>query len=71
VQILRASTPGTLVFWDAHTGPQFHAIGPAELERAGYELLHAQSYELEPRLPLSLSARPPYRQELILYYKAQ
>ncbi|TMB11882.1 MAG: hypothetical protein E6J66_07835 [Deltaproteobacteria bacterium] len=69
-QILRASPPGTLVFWDAHTGPQFYAIGPAELERAGYERLRAASYELEPLLP-HRPALPPYRQEIYLYYKGE
>ena len=70
VQILRASPPGTLVFWDAHTGAQFHAIGGAELERAGYERLRAASYELEPLLP-HRPALPPYRQEIYLYYKGE
>jgi hypothetical protein len=70
VLALRALPPGTLVFWDAHTGPQFHALGPAELERAGYQLLHTARYELPPLLP----HHPPlaeYRQEMWLYYKAE
>ena len=68
VQLLRASTPGTLVFWDAHTGPQYRAIGPADLERAGYVRLRGATYDLGPLLP-HRSPAPPYRQELVLYYK--
>lgn len=70
VRILRGLPGGTLVFWDAHTGPQYRRVGPADLERAGYERLHAASYELGPLLP-HWPALPPYRQELVLYYKPE
>jgi len=70
VELLRALPPGTLVFWDAHTGPLFHDIRPADLERAGYRLVRAQSYLLEPLLPfLHRPPLPEYRQEMYLYYK--
>ena len=68
VRILRGLPAGTLVFWDAHTGPQYRHLGPADLERAGYQLLHAEEGELEPRLP-HWRRLPPYRQEMALYYK--
>ncbi len=68
VQILRGQPAGTLIFWDAHTGPQYHRLGPADFERAGYERLRARSYELPPLLP-HRPPLPPHRQELVLYYK--
>jgi hypothetical protein len=68
VRILRDLPSGTLLFWDAHTGPLYRHVGPADLERAGYERLHAASYELGPLLPHPAS-RPPYGQEMVLYYK--
>jgi hypothetical protein len=68
VEILRALPPGTLIFWDAHTGPQYHHIGPAEFERAGYERLHAATYRLAPLLP-HWPPLPAHEQELVLYYR--
>lgn len=69
VAVLRRQPPGTLVFWDARTGPQFHAIGPAEIERAGYQLLRAQKYRLPPFLPFHVPWVAGYEQEYFLYYK--
>lgn len=68
VLVLRSMPAGTLVLWDAHTGPQYHHLGPADLERAGYELLHSASWELAPRLP-HRPPLPPYGQEMVLYYR--
>jgi hypothetical protein len=80
VRILRATPPGTLAFWDAHTGPLFHAIGPHELLRAGFQHVYSESYNLSPRFPaarlyplrwlIPAADWPyPYRQELYLLYK--
>jgi hypothetical protein len=69
VELLRKAPPGTLVFWDAHTGPQFHRVGPPELERAGYQLLRKQAYDLRPVLPFTPASVQHYAQELYLYYK--
>jgi hypothetical protein len=80
VQALRASPPGTLVFWDARTGPAFRNLGPYDLERAGYHRLYAASYDLRARWPtakllalhwlIPAAQWPqPYRQEMFLYYK--
>ncbi len=70
IETLRRQPAGTLVFWDARTGPQFHAIGPAEFERAGYELLRGQRYELPPLLPIPyVPWVKDYAQEYWLYYK--
>jgi hypothetical protein len=69
VELLRALPAGTLVFWDALTGPQFHDVRPADIERAGYRLLRAQAYLLPPRLPFLHRDPPRHEQELYLYYK--
>jgi hypothetical protein len=68
LQLLRALSSGTLILWDAHTGPQYHHVGPADFERAGYQRLHAVSDELGPLLP-HRPPLPPYSQEMVLYYK--
>ncbi len=67
--VLRRQPPGTLVFWDAHTGPRFHGIGATEIERAGYELLRAQRYRLRPFLPFHLPWVEDYEQEYFLFYR--
>jgi hypothetical protein len=69
VKLLAGAPAGTLVFWDACTGPQFHHTGPAELERAGFELLHRQEFDLRPRLPVAPRSVQHHRQEMYLYYK--
>ncbi len=69
VQNLRRQPPGTLVFWDDRTGPQFHHIGPRELEQAGSELLHAEEVDEGPRLPVSMPSVRHYPQKFYLYYK--
>ncbi len=67
--VLRRQPPGTLVFWDAHTGPRFHGLGASDIERAGYELLRARRYQLRPFLPYHLPWVENYRQEYFLFYK--
>jgi hypothetical protein len=67
-QSLRAMPSGTLVLWDAHIGPEFFSIGPADIEGAGYTLLRDASYDLQPLLHHPRKP-PPYRQELWMYYK--
>lgn len=69
VEVLRRQPAGTLVFWDAKTGRQFHKLGAAELERAGYELLRGKRYPLPPFLPHHLPWVAGYEQEYWLYYK--
>jgi len=70
VAVLRAQPPGTLVFWDARTGRQFHGLGRAELEGAGYELLRAQRYALPPLLPVPhVPWVKSYWNEFYLYYR--
>lgn len=69
VELLRALPPGTLIFWDNHTGPQFHKIGGPDLARTGFELLRRQEYDLQPLLPISIPQLRHRRLELYLYYK--
>lgn len=71
VALLRESPPGTLVLWDGDTGPAWHRIGPAEIERAGYRRLRSKSYVLDGYLVRrSLFGHGgPRRQEMHLFYK--
>ncbi len=71
VALLRAAPAGTLVFWDRDAGPSFHAIGPAEIAGAGYELIRRKTYDLAPMLPVLHHSESALhrRTELYLYYK--
>jgi hypothetical protein len=69
VEALRSMPTGTLVFWDAHTGPLFYKLGPAELEQAGYSQIYAREFPLPPSLPGHEPWAGEYRQEYYLYYK--
>ncbi len=71
--LLRESPGGTLVFWDAETGPLWYGIGPADLEAAGYERLRSASYSLEGLFPGQWWAQHsgPRRQEMHLFYKGE
>ena len=70
LELLRESQPGTLVFWDAHTGPLFRHLVAADLEGAGYTRLHAARCLLGPRFPwLHDPPARSYEQEMFLYYK--
>jgi hypothetical protein len=68
-ELLRTSPPGTLVLWDAHTGPLFRKLTAEDIQRAGYRLVHHAGYTLPPRLPLRLGPDVGYQQELWLFYK--
>lgn len=70
LELLRAMPSGTLVLWDARTGPLFRHLAAADIERAGYERLHAERFRLPALFPaLHPSPPPPYEQELVLLYK--
>jgi hypothetical protein len=69
-EVFAKQPAGTLVFWDAKTGPQFHpGTGPEVFERAGYERLFAKKFPLPPHLPFYPPWVRDYEQELYLYYK--
>jgi hypothetical protein len=68
---LRGLPPGTLVFWDAETGPGWYHLTPVDLEAAGFELLLSRDYLLTGRLlpvrwRVQLGARP---QTMSILYK--
>jgi hypothetical protein len=68
---LRASPPGTLVFWDGETGPAWHGLSANDIESAGYERLRSQSYRLDGWLRGSrwLATWTLRSQEMHLFYK--
>ncbi len=73
LELLRQSPPGTLVFWDADTGPAWHGLKPVDFEAAGYARLHSRTYVLDGWLRESrwLPFAKPRLQEMTLLYKGQ
>jgi hypothetical protein len=71
LQSLRESPPGTLVFWDADTGPSWHRLTATDIASAGYELLHARSFQLDGYLRVGrwLAPRNVRQQQMFLLYK--
>lgn len=54
--LIRQSPKGTLVLWEAETGPKWYKLLPEDFVAAGYELLKAQDFKLQGyfvRLPWS------------------
>jgi hypothetical protein len=72
IVLLQKSPKGTLIFWDADTGPSWYGIKADDLERAGYTRLRSQSYSLEGLLVKRWWFHDwgPRRQEMHLFYKA-
>jgi hypothetical protein len=48
---LRATPPGTVIFWDADLGPSWYGLAAEDFERAGFHPLLARSFTLRGRLP--------------------
>ena len=48
---LRATPPGTVVFWDTDLGPSWYKLGAADFEAAGFHTVLARSFALAGRLP--------------------
>jgi hypothetical protein len=48
---LRATGPGTVVFWDTDLGPSWYKLTSANFEAAGFRVLRTRSYALKGRLP--------------------
>jgi hypothetical protein len=69
--LLESSPPGTLVFWDGETGPDWYGLKGPDFEMAGFTKLFDRTYVLGPRFERRLSTRRPWTrpQEMMLYYK--
>lgn len=46
LEMLRTSPPGTLIFWDADTGPSWFHMTADDFEGVGYERLRSEAYQL-------------------------
>jgi hypothetical protein len=73
LELVRKSPAGTLIFWDADTGPSWFKLTADDFESAGYERLRSQSYELHGLIGFKRrwffhdwGARP---QQMHLFYK--
>lgn len=71
LHLLRTSPGGTLVFWDARTGPTWYQLTPPDFEAAGYLRLHSQTYTLRGYLITRswFGYGGPREQEMHLFYK--
>lgn len=70
--LLEATPPGTLVFWDGETGPNWYGLRGPDFEAAGFQRLLDRRYELGPLFERRFWYRQPWKreQEMMLYYKA-
>ncbi len=50
--MVRDLPPGTLVFWDAHTGMALHQLAAEDFLHEGFRLVHRQDYALPGRFPI-------------------
>ena len=72
IAVLAATPPGTLIFWDGKTGPDWYGLGAPDFRAAGFHELFDRRYELKPRFEKRFwySYGPWTRsQEMLLYYK--
>lgn len=71
LEALRASPPGTLVFWESIYGPKWHALRAEDFVEAGYRLLHKEQFILRGYiLPRSFFGYGgPRHQEMYFFYK--
>jgi 4-amino-4-deoxy-L-arabinose transferase-like glycosyltransferase len=73
IEMLTALPPGTLVFWDADTGPSWHGVGANDFEAAGCTLLRSETFALDGWLREHrwLPFAPLRIQKFHLLYKAE
>lgn len=69
--LLEAAPPGTLIFWDGETGPNWYGLHAPDFDSAGYHQLFDRKYELRARFERRLWYPRPWtrKQEMMLYYK--
>jgi hypothetical protein len=69
---LKATPPGTLIFWDGDTGPDWYKLTGSDFEAAGFTKIFDRKYVLEPRFPRRTLSRQSWTrpQEMMLYYKS-
>jgi hypothetical protein len=69
--LLEKTPPGTLIFWDKETGPNWYGLHAPDFQKAGFTELFDRQYELQPRF----QQRRWYdngwtrSQEMMLFYK--
>lgn len=68
---IRNAPPGTLIFWETHTGPTWYRLNSVDFETAGFRRLHIRRFELQGlflKLPAGIFGGTR-RQEMMLYYR--
>lgn len=68
---LVATPPGTLIFWDGETGPNWYGLSAPDFRAAGFRQLFDRRYQLRPRFEKRFWYSEPWTrsQEMLLYYK--
>ena len=68
---LAETPPGTLVFWDGETGPNWYGLRAPDFQAAGFRQLLDRRYQLGPRFEKRFWYGSPWTrpQEMALYYK--
>lgn len=68
---LVATPPGTLIFWDGETGPNWYGLRAPDFRAAGFRQLFDRRYQLKPRFEKRFWYSEPWTrsQEMLLYYK--
>lgn len=68
---LVATPPGTLIFWDGETGPNWYGLSAPDFRAAGFRQLFDRRYQLKPRFEKRFWYSEPWTrsQEMLLYYK--
>lgn len=69
---LVATPPGTLIFWDGETGPNWYGLSAPDFRAAGFRQLFDRRYQLKPRFEKRFWYSEPWTrsQEMLLYYKS-
>ena len=70
---LVATPPGTLIFWDGETGPNWYGLSAPDFRAAGFRQLFDRRYQLRPRFEKRFWYSEPWTrsQEMLLYYKGE
>jgi hypothetical protein len=71
--LLEKTPPGTLIFWDGETGPNWYGLHAPDFQKAGFTELFDKRYELKPRFQRRLWYGNGWTrsQEMSLFYKYQ
>jgi hypothetical protein len=62
----RDASPGTLVFWDDHFGPDWFGLTASDIENIGYKRIRTRRYSLPGLVMLDVSGNAFFNHEIEL-----